>query len=256
MLENKTLKSNKRSLFWDILLVRENGEWLGVRAPWDLLQRVATYFAVLLLLSVLSITGWISSRWMSQKLRDNLAQETLKSASLEIQVHELKKKLVSSGVTPGASVTSSQVSFLPSLDKDDFTAGVLKIASFEAEYDPKTVDFSVKFDLQREDNSPRDGNFYWVALLHSNAGILSFPPALNGQNGEVVMPHRGQAIEAMQNKRSVLARYKVKNFIEDAGVNPVYVTLNVYDSKGSLLLRRRTDISLKRARMNQEGNMR
>ena len=240
---------NKKTRFWDILLVRENGEWLGVRAPWELLQRVATYFAVLLLLAAVSITGWISSRWSAQRLRENLSQETLKSASLEAQIQELKKQF-QNPIGAYVSTGSPQMSLLPSLDRDDYTSNVMGVDSFVTEFDPKTFDLSVKFDLNRIENSVRGNAFYWVLLLHSPSGILSFPPAINSQNGEVIFPHRGQAIEAMQNKRSVLARYKVRGFIENAGLDPVYATLNVYDSKGSLLLRRRSDLNLKRARVN------
>ena len=161
-----------RPRFWDILLVRESGEWLGIRAPWDLLQRVATYLAVLLLLSVLSVTGWVSARWMSHRLRENLVQEKLKSKSLEIQLQEARRQ--NPVASPEAPVsTSNNVSLLPSLDKEEFSSGVLKSDSFVAEYDAKSADFAIKFDLSRLESVNRENTFYWVAPFFRRNFTLS-----------------------------------------------------------------------------------
>ena len=86
--------------------------------------------------------------------------------------------------------------------------------------------------------------FFWVALLHGSQGILSFPPAIASRGGEAVLFHRGNAIDDVKTRRSVSQKYKLDQFIDRSGAEPVYVTLLVYDQKGALLTKTRSELSM------------
>jgi hypothetical protein len=233
--------------------VSENGEWVGFRTPFSSLRRTASYFGFVVLLCIVSMTGWLMSRWQVQRLANHYASERLKSSALEAQLNDIKARgaqALAAGVAGGdgaGSVALSSFSLIPSLDSDELKSSVLELDDMSTEYNPSSKEWALKFEVVRQ--PPREGSarYYWVALLHGPQGLLSFPSTLSSRKGEAVLFHRGQVLDDVRTRRAVSARFKVDGFFERGESEPVYVTLLIYDNKGSLLLRRRAELLTKRS---------
>ena len=234
----------KDSGFWDLLVVRDDGQWVGFRAPWRSLRKVASFFALVLIVAGISLTGWFLSRWQVERLSRSLAAERLKGTALEAQVNELR---LHSGAQNSAVASSQAVSFLPVLEGDELLSNLVSLQDLQSSFDPDSSEFALQFDLVRA--PPREGSsrFFWILLLHGPQGVLAFPAAIASRRGDMILFHKGQVVDDVKTRRSVNARFKVQNFVKDAGAEPVYSTLLVYDEKGTLLLKHRSELSLERA---------
>jgi hypothetical protein len=229
--------------FWDILLVRGDGHWLGFRSPFESLQRAATYFVLILALGLVSTTGWILSRWQVERLSRALSRERLRGSSLEAKLSDSQKSAISG---TGLEQKNEQISLMPSLDGAEFKSPTIDLGNAEFQFDTLSQDLSVSFDILRHENSPAPASFYWVVLLHGSRGVIVLPSALTSRSGEVVQFHRGQIVEAVKAKRTVSARFKIRDFVESSGSDPVYGTVLVYDSKGSLMTRKRSELAMRK----------
>jgi hypothetical protein len=240
-----------RSKFWDIIVVRQDGEWLGFRAPFQSLRRTASFFGLLLVLCMLATTGWLVTRWKAHRLSGELASERLKANSLELQLNDIRER--GKGGLPlstGEAINQEALkafTLLPSLDGDELSSPLIELNEQVAEYEAPTQELNVKFEVVRK--PPRDVSmrFYWLALLHGPQGLMSLPPALASRSGETVLFHRGQAIDDVKIRRAVNARFKISDFVERAGSEPMFVSLLIYDNKGSLMLRKRMELFMRRS---------
>ena len=237
--------------FWDVVVVREDGEWVGFRAPWNSLRRTASFFSLVVAAAILATTGWLMSRWQVERLSHNLGSERLKALALETQLTDLKVGPKNGAL--GASDALSAFTLFPSLDSDELTSSAIEITDDAGEYDAASKELALKFELVRK--PPREGNarFYWVALFHGPQGILVFPSALASRKGEPLLFHRGQAMDDVKIRRAVSARFKVGGFAERAESEPMFVSFLIYDNKGSLLLRKRDELLLRRAGVGPKG---
>jgi hypothetical protein len=226
---------------WDILLLKQDGQWTGFRASWTTLQRTATYFVLVFLLGAVSTVGWLWSRWQLSESERDLAVAQLEIASLKAKVSQASRR-GSSGQDPAAGALPKGVGVLPSLDDVEVSTESLALAAVVAEYAPTKQQWSLRFEARRSGGAGE--RVYWMALLHGPQGILSFPPSLASRAGDLVVPQRGQALEPFSGKRAVTARFKVGDFMENAGSEPVYVSLLIYDGRGSLLAKQRHALSL------------
>ena len=240
-------KTRENEAFWDVFVLKANGDWAGLRAPWKALRKVATLLALLLLLAGLGLTGWLLSRWQAGRLDRELAFERLKSSALEAELGALRAQAPGAApVTATPNANGPSVSFLPNLDAAELESTFLKIGDTKSAYDAKAAEYQVEFTLTRQ--GPREGrprSYTWIALLHGPQGVLIFPPVLRSRAGEVLPFERGQILEDFKAKKTVTARFKVKDFFEPgAAVGPSYTTILVYDGgSGSPLLRKRVELS-------------
>lgn len=238
-----SVPSSQETAFWDLFVLKQDGRWLGIRMPWRSLRRVLTLLTVLFACSALGLTGWLFSRWQVGRLDRALTAERLKSQSLENQLGDRSRTPETKGGVVSPPGDLSHVSVLPALGDEPLTTNLVSVEGSQVSYDPGSHDFHLSFELVRQ--PPREGSsrFYWILLLHSAQGLLSIPPALSSRSGELLMSHRGQLIDDVKIRRPVSARFKLKEFFENASGEPIYATLLVYDSKGSLLVRQRQEIS-------------
>lgn len=245
------------SKFWDIIVVRQDGEWVGFRTPFRSLRKTATFFGLLLILAMLATCGWVLTRWKAHKLASQLSSERLRANSLELQLNDLQLKMTSSALgVPGVGEINGgaalqNFSLLPSLDQERLDSSLVEFGEISAEYDSPTQEITVKFELLRK--GPKEGSlrFYWIALLHGPQGILALPSSVASRKGESLLFHRGQSVDDVKTRRAINARFHISDFVERAGSEPMYLTALLYDNKGALLLRSRQDLFMKRA--NQKG---
>ena len=59
--------------------------------------------------------------------------------------------------------------------------------------------------------------------------------------------HRGEALEDVRTRRGVNKKFSLGDFVEVVQAEPVFVTLLLYDSKGTLLVRKRLEPVVRRS---------
>lgn len=244
--------------FWDIIVVRQDGEWVGFRTPFRSLKRTAAFFGFVMALSLVASFGWMLTRWKAHRLAQGLSSERLRASSLELQLNDFRNRSTTSSGLPlstGENVSAQALqsfSLLPSLDAEKLESSLVELADETAEYDSSLQELSVKFEVVRR--PPKEGamRFYWIAMLHGPQGVLFLPPSMASRKGEPLLFHRGQPIDDVKTRRAVSAQFKLSDFVERAGAEPMFMTLLVYDNKGALLLRNRLDLFMRRA--SQKGS--
>ncbi len=244
--------TSNRPRFWDILVVRQDGQWVGFRAPWVALRRTASYLSFVFLIMVLAVTGWLMSRWQVHRLSETLSYEQLKSESLEKQLKQAKTSQ-ESGPANAYSILSANLTIFPSLDTEEIATGSHELKNLAVEFDLPNHEFLVKFDIRRLLTVDPGQSYYWIALLHGPQGILSFPPAIASRRGESIVYSRGQLLDEFATQKTISAHFKVNHFVESSGVEPMYGTVLIYDSKGSLILKQRKELFIKQSGNNAEG---
>jgi hypothetical protein len=244
-MENPSPSENR---FWDVVVVRQDGQWLGLRAPLKSLRRFGTYLGFLFIACALAGTGWLLSRWQVRRLEKSVALERLKTSALEARLNDLRKDGVQTEAPAiGVDSPAGRVSVLPSLGDEELESADVEITDYSALYDGRTREWSAKFEINRKQRAGSGERYFWIALLHGARGLLAFPSAIGSRSGDSLQYQRGQALEDVRTRRSVLARFKVDGFVESAGADPLYATVLVYDSKGSLLLRKRSALGMVRS---------
>ncbi len=230
---------NKR--FWDVIFVSDKGEWVGFRSPLSSLNRLAGYFSLLVLAFALSFVGWLLSRWQVERMGRQLAHEQLKLASLESQVTEKSTGGISK------SPLSETFTLLPALNDKILKSNLVDLKNVQADFNYTNHEMALKFEINRSAPAVGRARFYWVAILHGSQGILFFPPVFGSQSGEAIMFQRGHVAEDVNLSRSVEERFNVEGFFERSGSEPIYVSLVLYDSKGSMLTYQRYPVALRRS---------
>jgi hypothetical protein len=230
---------------WQILVIRRNGSWFGFRTPLESLRRVANYFSLVFAIAVVGTAGWLLSRWQMHRLDRQMAFERLEAKS---QIEALRRggASVDSSAPRGTSAPEG-AAWLPGLDAVEVASPAVTAKDFSALYEVGRRELSVKFELSRTPPIQGPARYYWIVLLHGAPGVLVLPPSLASQAGEALVYHRGQLIEDLRTRKDVMGRFQVGGFVESAQAEPVFASLLVYDDKGSLLVRRRSELSVKRS---------
>lgn len=243
-------KKSERSSLWEIFLVKEDGNWAGFRLGIETLRKLSNYLVLILCLLALSLTGWIFARWKMSELRKQL---TFTKLELESSRHELQglKKILSQDeestgeMNLGTRFFERENSILPSLEARDHHSAVVELKDFTAQFRTSAKRVDLDFSLERL--PPKEGvrKIFWIMLLHGPQGILSFPKAISSRSGELLLYHRGESLELNNTLKKVSAQFRVENFVEQSGSDPVYASLLIYDNKGSLLDRQRRSLEIK-----------
>ena len=239
----------KASKFWDFTVVSDRGDRLGLQLSLKQLRGLGTYIALGSVLLVFTLSGWMMSRWQSLRAQRQLASERLKSEALETQLGEyVARSTQAPGLAdPAQPVNMDAFTLLPSLDGDAVESIVIESTDLVVEYETVRQELSIKFDLVRKPPLDTPGRYYWIVLLHGPQGIMSFPPALASRKGEPILSHRGEALDNVRVRKTVEAHYRFSGFLERVESEPVFATLLLYDAKGSLMLRQRRELLLRRA---------
>jgi hypothetical protein len=225
--------------FWDLYLIKNNGEWLGFRLPLTSLQRLSTYFVLSLCLLSLCLVGWIFSRWKMLKMEEELQQ-------LRLEKQALLKQDAPRPPSLGQAIEGADYSYFPSLEAKEFHSILVEAQNFKVVYRPSAQNIKIDFDLHRL--PPRDGpeDFFWVLLLHGSTGILSFPSALTSRAGEILLYHRGFPVKDLKGQIQISQQFPLSHFVEQAGTEPLYASLYLFDDKGSMLARYRQSLEIER----------
>ncbi len=240
------MQEKRDSSHWNVNLFRPDGRWVSFRAPMQSLQRVGVFFTLIFILSAISLTGWLLTRWEVFRLKRELISSELKSSSLNMELLELKRRASGDDPESFARPGAPSVSLMPSLGEDEFRSGFVHLESINAEYSGASREWSLEFDLVREVPGRMNEELRWIALLHGVRGILAFPSAFESRKGDLVLSNLGELLSDMKLKRNVKARFQVSDFVDQSGISPVYATVLIYDSRGTLLLRQRTDLKVKK----------
>jgi hypothetical protein len=227
-----------KNRFWDIWVVRQDGDWLAFRSPETSLRRVTGFFGVLLLLGLLATVGWVLSRWKVETLEVELAQSELELRSVEMKLRAAGNSR--SGESPQLAESRSWV---PSLDSSLLESGVARFSDVVVSFDVKKSELSLRFDIVR--NLPTDGalKFYVLTILHGPQGMVVHPPALGSRSGDALVHHRGRLVEGVQTRRSQAEAFRLTGFFDRAGPEPVFATLLLFDPQGSLVARNRFEVT-------------
>jgi hypothetical protein len=242
----KPYQNSEKSKVWDLVLLKENGTWEGFRAPETALRKTIHYIVLLLFIASFSLVGWLWSRWSLAEAESELALSRLELRSLRSQVDALRKGLL--GGDGGSSVAagvSDQLSFLPSLDEKALVSEDLSLKAYTLQYDARNGQLGLAFEIEKAARSTfSTERLFWVLLLHAAHGVQAFPPVLVSRAGAWLLPQKGQVLEGLIKSRKVDARFRAQGFFDSAGTEPVYGTLLIYDTKGSLILKRRSGVEI------------
>ncbi len=235
-------ESKRKKRVWDIILLKDSGAWDGFRAPESALNRTVNYVVVLFVIASLSLVGWLWSRW---ELGDAMSE--LGGARLENRSLKDKLKITAQGRISGkGDASSSELTFLPRLDNEPVVSEDISLDQFSVSFDSQHESLDTFFVLQKESKSPLNTDrLYWILLVHGAQGVRSFPPALISRQGSWIHPQKGQLLENLRKDRQVRGRFQIPGFFDARTADPVYATLMVYDHRGSLLVKKREDITLK-----------
>ncbi len=251
ILSDLSEEKQKDIRLWDVFVLRGDGHWVGMRTSWPALRRLLTYLVIVFLIASISMIGWVWTRWQMVRLDRDLALSRQELKSVNHRINSYKLRGASGQLSePSLSFDFSSVAMFPSLDEKPLESDELLLSSVTSVYNPKLLQWDLKFSIERnpKSQSAPAGPYYWIALLHSLHGILTFPPAIAGRSTDAILPQKGQTIEEIKGKRTVMGRFRVGDFVDSAGSEPVHVTLLVYDGRGSLILRSRHDLSLQEAK--------
>jgi len=247
-----SMKSNEGN--WDFMMIGRDGSRSGFRLSLKLARRFVMFFAFAMMLLSFSFLGWMLSRWESVKLAQDLRLEKMKAEGLEASLEEMKSRYSGTSLQGVDASALEAYTLFPSLDVGEITSSLVELKEDQIAFDASTEEISLKFEIERRPPRDSTARFFWAGLLHGPQGILSIPPVLASRNGDPVLFHRGEALDDVKIRRSVSARYQVKDFVRRSGAEPVYFTLLVYDNKGSLLTRKRYDVKGSRAQ-DQGGGL-
>ncbi len=229
-IKKMALEGKKHSFLIEDRLVRRGGFWLGL----------------LVLLASVAMSGWLLSRWRLQATLEKLGEERLRAESLEVQVSVLQRGqsqnssdlIGAAGVSQGAKSSNT---LLPSLDSDEMVSGGAELSDIAVEILLSRKQISFRFDLVRKPPRGQAQGYYWVGLLHGPQGVRSFPSAFASRGGDPILFHRGELLEDVRSRRGVTRTFALGDFIEKGQVEPVFMTLLIYDLKGNLLIRKRVE---------------
>ena len=231
--------ASKKKSFWDVFIISEEGEWRGLRAPKNSLQRVLTFLSVIVFLFSLTLAGWLFSSWKIFNYKKEIAATNLELKYLK----EIQTPVVE--ITPATTVEKT-FSVLPDLSETPLDSDWVKAHKISMEYDNGEGKGTVKFRVTKNGPSVRKpDDFYWVLLFHSTNGVKSFPPVLRSQSGGLVDYTKGTKISHVKRRKKVAYNFSLGSFIQSEGLDPVFGTLLLYDTKGNLLLKQRHELLMK-----------
>lgn len=238
------LTKSSKSRVWDIILLKDSGAWEGFRAPEHALRRTVNYIVVLLIVASLALVGWVWSRWELGNSQKQLAFAQLELKSLNERL-ESQEQGYFLGRGDGAL---EELTFFPKLGGDALVSEDLFFEKVSVYYDAKKSNLELRFELQKALKSGIDtSKLYWILLVHGAQGLRAFPPVLGSRQGSWINPQRGQVLEGLKKSRRVRASFRLSGFFEDSGNASTFVTLLLYDAKGSLLLKQQEDVLLREA---------
>jgi hypothetical protein len=244
-------EKQKDMRLWDVFVLRNDGHWVGMRASWPALRRLLTYLVFVFLIAALSLIGWVWTRWQMTRLDRDLALARQEIKSLNRRLLSYRQRGASGQLTESSlSFDYSSIAMLPSLDETPLESEEYSLSAVSSFYNPKLRQWDLKFNIEKNSKAQggTSGPLYWIALLHGSHGLLTFPSALAGRSRDALLPQRGNLLEEVKGKRTISGKFKVGDFVDSAGSDPVHVTLLVYDARGSLVLRQRHDLALQEAK--------
>jgi hypothetical protein len=222
--------------FWDIWVVRQDGDWLAFRSPEGSLRRVTGFFGILLLVGLLACVGWLVSRWQVENLESQLAQAQLALRSSKVPIPQGEAK------AGGVASASGNTSWMPALDGSLQDSGLARFEEVSVSFDLRKSELSMRFDVVR--NQPTDGplKLYFVLIVQGPQGIVAHPPVLATRVGDLVSFQKGRLLEGLQTRRSFAEAFRLTGFMERSPTDPVFATFLLYDTQGSLVARTRLEV--------------
>ncbi len=244
-------EKQKDSRLWDVFVLRNDGHWVGMRASWPALRRLLTYLVLVFLVAAISLIGWVWTRWQMSRLDRDLSLSRQEIRSLKDRLQSFRLRGASGQLTePSLSFDYASVAMLPSLDDVPLESDEITVSKVTSLYMPSSKVWDLRFTIERNSKSQvgASGPLYWIALLHGTHGLLTFPSALAGRSRDALLPQKGNLLDELKGRKQISSKFKVGDFVDSAGSEPVHVTLLIYDVRGSLLLRQRHDLVLQEAK--------
>ncbi len=157
--------------FWDVFVIREDGEWVAFRTPRFRLERLGVLFGLVLILAMVSALGWVLSRAQSERLHRLWTSEKLRVQSLELQVQSRVDSLEPvTGTRRGLEGAAAVSSILPSLEGAAGVADRVDVPTVEVSYVAPSKELQLKFEIVRADASEVSDKYTWILVLSAPPG--------------------------------------------------------------------------------------
>ncbi len=232
--------------YFELVIELGMGRSSLVKVPLRTAQRVILFGGLIGLVAVVSLGGWLMSRWRLHQAVEHLGAEKMKNESLEARLKDLLSN--SNQADPNASVSGveNELTLYPSLGESEYLGTVVGINDLKVELFASKKEIQIQFDLVKNDSLQIGERFYLVGLLHGAQGVLHLPPTLASRKGDPILFHRGWALNEVKNKKSFRQNFNVGDFLEKASGEPLFFSLLIFDNKGSLVFRKRTEPTIRR----------
>jgi len=233
-LENS--KNTSQSSFWDLIITRSNGQWLGFRTSFHLLQKASLFFGVLMLLGLFASLAWVVARWDQVKTHRELVK-----AQLEIQ--SFKDHSQAAAPSTGSEAQRIVVSDLGGPDLD---SPLLRVSHISADWDASNSEVSLKFQIESlEKNSVK---LSWMSLFHNSQAMISYPAVFSTGESTLLNHEKAVVIENLRGSKVVTAKFRASSFpAGEQGAEPMNAMLLIYDNKGSLMSRKKMPVAVLRS---------
>ncbi len=197
------------------------------------------------------------SRWRLHKVQEAIHSEKMKVESLEMNIKELQNRTSQLTTEDSGSETAPEFerTGFPSLDASEFSLSQYQVKDLRADLNPSKKDLTIQFEFVKAESTQSSERFYFLGLLHGAQGLLSLPPAMASRKGDPILYHRGLPLNDIKSRRAVRQTFQIGDFIDKASGEPLYLTVLLFDHKGTLIFRKRIEPQMKRIEsQKREGN--
>jgi hypothetical protein len=234
--------------YLELILDLGSGHSSLVKIPLRTASRLMFALGIVFILAILSTGGWLMSRWRLHQSAEDLGFERMKTNSLEAKLKDLQQKGIKTpeNQTDISAMASSGATVLPSLDSDELQLPGFEVKDIKVEIFPAKKELHLQFELSKTESTQVPDRFYALGLLHGSQGILHLPPTLASRKGDPVLFHRGLALNDVRTRRGIRQVFLIGDFLERTQGEPVFLTLLIYDNKGTMIFKKRVEPLVRR----------
>jgi len=223
---------NKGSSPLDLFVINEDGQWVGLRLNKKYLYGFLSLLIAALFISILGLLGWWTSVY---KL--NVIDRDLVKAKLQLQA---KNQLLTDSQSKPKVEIQDQVSSINALSNSiEIKSSWLKIVNMKNGFNVGKKTLDISFQLLNTENNSRSWSQLFAFFTFNNNQHWQVYPKIGNAVGLDVLFAEGKQIRYFRNKRYLKYSFATPiSWQVEAEINPVNLTMVVFDEKGNIVTRK------------------